>query len=159
MDTLPFLCNSVYITDVLDLNYTKEVFNVNTDKIVAEKIASEYAPKNTSKIVALRKLDRLAKRNAEIFAYTFGIVSSLVMGTGMSFAMGVIGGNTFTSVLVGIIIGLVGIVGVSVNYPIYKKILSARRKKYAKDILTLSDNIMKGSAEAQKRIDAVKGDK
>ena len=67
---------------------------MNTDKIVAEKIASEYAPKSTSKIVALRKLDRLAKRNAEIFAYTFGIISSLVMGTGMSFAMGVIGGNT-----------------------------------------------------------------
>ena len=50
MDTLPFLCNSVYITDVLDSNYTNEEFKMNTDKVVAEKIASEYAPKNTSKI-------------------------------------------------------------------------------------------------------------
>ena len=141
MDTLPFLCNSVYITDVLDLNYTKEVFNMNTDKIVAEKIASEYAPKSTSKIVALRKLDRLAKRNAEIFAYTFGIISSLVMGTGMSFAMGVIGGNTFTSVLVGIIIGLVGIAGVSVNYPIYKKLLNKGKNKYGSDIIRLAKEI------------------
>ena len=141
MDNLTFLCNSVYITDVLDLNYTKEVFNMNTDKIVAEKIASEYAPKSTSKIVALRKLDRLAKRNAEIFAYTFGIISSLVLGTGMSFAMGVIGGNTFTSVLVGIIIGLVGIAGISVNYPIYKKLLNKGKNKYGSDIIRLAREI------------------
>lgn len=31
---------------------------MNTDKIIAEKIASEYAPKSTSKLVALKKLDR-----------------------------------------------------------------------------------------------------
>ena len=114
---------------------------MNTDKIVAEKIASEYAPKNTSKIVALRKLDRLAKRNAEIFALVFGIISSLVMGTGMSLAMGVIGGNTFTSVLVGIIIGLVGIAGVSVNYPIYKKLLNKGKNKYGSDIIRLAKEI------------------
>ena len=34
---------------------------MNTDKILAEKIASEYAPKETSKIVALKKLDRNKK--------------------------------------------------------------------------------------------------
>ena len=89
---------------------------MNTDKIIAEKIASEYAPKKTSKVVALKKLDRKAKRSAEVFAYTFGIISSLVMGTGMSFAMGVIGGNTIISMVVGIIIGCIGILGVSINY-------------------------------------------
>ena len=54
---------------------------MNTDKIYAEKIASEYAPKETSKIVALKKLDALAKRGANVFAYTFGIISTLVFGT------------------------------------------------------------------------------
>ena len=44
-----------------------------------EKIAGEYAPKKASKIVALKKLDRLAKRRAEIFAFTFGIISSLII--------------------------------------------------------------------------------
>ena len=34
---------------------------MNTDKIFAEAIANEYAPKDTSKVVALRKLDRKAK--------------------------------------------------------------------------------------------------
>ena len=31
---------------------------MNTDKIYAESIAKEYAPKDNSKIVALRKLDQ-----------------------------------------------------------------------------------------------------
>ena len=47
---------------------------MNTDKIYAEAIANEYAPKDTSKVLALKKLDRKAKNKANIFAYTFGIV-------------------------------------------------------------------------------------
>ena len=46
---------------------------MNTDKIFAEAIANEYAPKDTSKVVALRKLDRRAKRPANLFAYSFGV--------------------------------------------------------------------------------------
>ena len=41
---------------------------MNTDKIYAESIANQYAPKDTSKVVALRKLDRKAKQPSEIFA-------------------------------------------------------------------------------------------
>lgn len=37
---------------------------MNTDKIYAEQIANAYAPKDTSKIVALRKLDANAKMSA-----------------------------------------------------------------------------------------------
>ena len=37
---------------------------MNTDKMYAEQIANEYAPKKTSKIVALRKLDAKAKMSA-----------------------------------------------------------------------------------------------
>lgn len=56
---------------------------MNTDKTYAEQLAAEYAPKDTSRIVALRKLDRRAKLPATVFAYTLGIVSALVMGAGM----------------------------------------------------------------------------
>ena len=65
---------------------------MNTDKIYAESIAKEYAPKNNSKIIALKKLDAKAKTPATVFGYTFGIVSSLVAGTGMCLSMQVIGG-------------------------------------------------------------------
>ena len=114
---------------------------MNTDKIIAEKIASENAPKKTSKVVALKKLDRKAKQAAEIFAFTFGIVGSLVMGTGMSFAMGVIGDNSITSMIVGIVVGLVGIAMVSVNYFIYKKLLAKGKQKYGSDIIRLAQEI------------------
>ena len=114
---------------------------MNTDKIIAEKIASEYAPKKTSKVVALKKLDRKAKQTAEIFAYTFGIISSLILGTGMSFAMGVIGGNDTTSMIIGIIVGLVGILGVSINYFIYKKLIAKGKEKYGSDIIRLAQEI------------------
>ena len=57
---------------------------MNTDKIYAESIAKEYAPKDKSKIIALRKLDAKAKLPATIFTYTLGIISALVFGTGTS---------------------------------------------------------------------------
>ena len=62
---------------------------MNTDKIFAEAIANEYAPKNASKVLALKKLDRKAKRKANIFAYTFGTLMALVLGVGMCLSMGV----------------------------------------------------------------------
>ena len=114
---------------------------MNTDKIIAEKIASEYAPKNTNKLQALKKLDRKAKQGAEIFAYTFGIVSSLILGTGMCFAMEIIGNKTIVTMILGIVIGLIGIFGVSINYFIYKKLLNKGKMKYGSDIIQLAKEI------------------
>lgn len=114
---------------------------MNTDKIYAEQIANEYAPKQTSKVKALKRLDAKAKNPANIFAYTFGVISSLILGTGMSLAMGVIGGNTILTMALGIIIGCVGIAGVSVNYMFYKKILAKSKNKYASDIIKLANEI------------------
>ena len=91
---------------------------MNTDKIIAESIAKEYAPKENSKIVALKKLDNKAKLPATIFTYSCGIISALVFGTGMCMAMGEISGG----MVLGIIIGIVGMIGCGVNYPIYKKL-------------------------------------
>lgn len=116
---------------------------MNTDKIYAEQIANEYTPKQTSKVKALKKLDAKAKNPANIFTYTFGIISSLLLGTGMSLAMGVIGGGTSLMMAIGIIIGLVGIAGICVNYPLYKKILAKSKKKYANDIIKLANEIAK----------------
>lgn len=114
---------------------------MNTDKIYAESIANQYAPKDTSKVVALRKLDRKAKQPSEIFAYTFGILSTLVLGTGMCLSMGVIGGSGIAAFAAGIILGAAGILGVSFNYPLYKKIRNAGMKKYAGDIMLLAKEI------------------
>lgn len=114
---------------------------MNTDKIYAEQLANEYAPKDTSKVVALRKLDAKAKRPANIFTYTLGVISALVFGTGMCLAMGQIGSGTTGSFVLGIIIGIVGMVSMGVNYPIYKRILESGKKKYAFEIMELAKEI------------------
>ncbi len=114
---------------------------MNTDKIYAESIANQYAPKDTSKVVALKKLDRKAKLPSDIFGYTFGIVFALVLGLGLCLSMGVIGGATQVSFIAGIIIGVLGIVGVSITYPIYKKIRKNGMTKYANDIMLLAKDI------------------
>ena len=114
--------------------------NMNTDKIYAETLASEYAPKDTSKVTALKKLDRKAKLPAEVFTYTLGILSALVMGLGMCLSMQVIGAGT-GMVILGIILGIIGIIGMGVNYPIYKKKLEEGKKKYAFEILEFAKEI------------------
>jgi len=110
---------------------------MNTDKILAEAIAKDYAPKESSKLVALKKLDKRAKRPAAMFTYTWGIVFALVFGAGMSLAMQVIG----NSMVLGIVVGIVGLIGCAVNYPIYKKILEKGKAKYAYEIVQLAREI------------------
>lgn len=113
---------------------------MNTDKIYAESIAKDYAPKDNSKIVALRKLDRRAKMPAIIFTFSFGIVSSLVAGLGMCLAMEVVGGGGIW-IIVGVLLGLIGFAGWGLNYPIYKKMLEKGKEKYAFEIVELAREI------------------
>lgn len=104
---------------------------MNTDKIYAEQLANEYAPKDTSKVVALRKLDARAKLPANVFTYTFGIITALVAGVGMCLSMKVIGNGSTAMFVLGVIIGIIGLLGMGVNYPIYKKLLAQGKQKYA----------------------------
>ena len=114
---------------------------MNTDKLYAEQLANEYAPKDTSKVVALRKLDARAKMPANVFAYTFGVVMALVFGTGLCLAMGEIGGGTAAMIALGIVVGVVGMAGMGINYPIYKKLLARGKQKYACEIMQLAGAI------------------
>lgn len=114
---------------------------MNTDKIYAQQLANEYAPKDTSKVVALKKLDRKAKMPATIFVYTFGVLSAIVLGIGMCLSMKVIGNGSTAAFILGIIIGVLGLIGVSVNYPIYKKLLAKGKQKYAFEIIELAKEI------------------
>ena len=113
---------------------------MNTDKIIAESIAKDYAPKESSKLVALKKLDNKAKLPATIFTYSCGIISALVFGTGMCLAMQVIGSG-IGGMILGIVVGLIGLIGCGINYPIYKKILEKGKKKYAYEIVQLAKEI------------------
>ena len=114
---------------------------MNTDKIYAESLAEKYAPKDTSKVVALRTLDARAKLPATIFTYSLGIVSALVAGVGMCLSMKVIGNGSSAIMALGIFIGIVGLFGMGINYPLYQKFLKKGKQKYAFEIIQLAKEI------------------
>ena len=59
----------------------------------------------------------------------------------MCLAMQVIGSGMSTMIM-GIIIGIIGFIGCGVNYPIYKKKLEAGKAKYAYEIVELARQII-----------------
>lgn len=103
-----------------------------------EKIRNQYTQAEVTKLDELKALDRKVKRPASVFAYVFGTVGSLVLGTGMCLAMKIIG----DLMALGIVVGLAGIAMVSSTYAIYKAILKSRRKKYSSQILEISDDLL-----------------
>lgn len=125
--------------------------NKNDQEFLVQRIRTQYTEKEHTKLDALRALDKKVKRPANVFAYIFGTVGALVMGSGMSLAMDVIEPGTYLGITIGentmlsgILIGLVGIAMAGLCYPIYRKLLGARKKKYAAQIIELSDRVMEG---------------
>ena len=119
--------------------------NKNDQQFMAQKIRTQYVERQSTELDELRRLDSRVKCPATVFAYVFGSISALIMGAGMSLVMTDIGaildmGDTMVN---GIVIGVVGIVLALVNYPIYKRIMSSRKKKYAPEIIRLTDELMK----------------
>lgn len=122
---------------------------MNDCDFMVQKIRTQYMEKEYTQVDELRALDAKVKRPAHGFAYVFGSLAAIIMGCGMSLVMtdlGVILGLS-EAMLPGVIIGVVGLVMALLTYPIYKKILCGRRKKYAGQILALSKEIM-GESEA-----------
>lgn len=119
--------------------------NRQDQQFLAQKIRTQYTEKQTSELDALRKLDAKVKRPANIFGYIFGSIGAIVMGAGMSLVMTNIAetvGLGIDPMVSGIVIGVVGLIMAVVNYPIYKGILSSRKKKYAAEIIELSKKIL-----------------
>ena len=118
--------------------------NRNDQQFMAQKIHAQYMEKECTELDELRELDAKVKRPVNVFAYTFGSISAIVMGAGMSLVMTDIGAAIgITSALVpGIAIGALGLGMALLTYPMYKGILNSRKKKYGAEILELSEKIM-----------------
>ena len=114
----------------------------NNEKQMVQRIKEEYSEKQTNKVDELLALNAKVKRPAEIFAYIFGTVGSLILGTGMSLAMKVIGASLSFAMPLGVAVGVVGLAMVGVNYFLYEKILKKRKEKYAPQILVLTDELL-----------------
>ena len=118
--------------------------NNNDSQFLVQKIRTQYTEKQYTELDELKALDRKVKRPANVFGYVYGSVSAIIMGAGMSLVMTEIGrllGMTNT-IVPGIAIGVVGMILALTTYPFYKKILSRRKKKYAPQIMKLSEKIL-----------------
>ena len=116
----------------------------NDQEFLVQKIRTQYTEKQHTELEELKALDAKVKRPANVFAYTYGTVGAMVMGAGMSLVMTDIGAIIgLTSIMVpGVAVGIVGMGLVLSTYPIYKRILNGRKKKYASQILALSEKLM-----------------
>ena len=120
--------------------------NKNDQEFLVQKIRTQYTEKEHTRLDELKELDEKVKRPANTFAFVFGTVSAIIMGTGMSLVMTDVGSKIgiHDPMLPGIAIGVAGMIMAIANYPLYKKLLASRRKKYADKIIALSDELMKG---------------
>lgn len=120
--------------------------NNKDQEFIAQKIRTQYVEKESSQLDELKKLDGKVKKPVNVFAYIFGSIGAIIMGSGMSLVMTDIGKTIGIDnpMAPGIVIGIVGMLIAIINYPIYKNMLASRRKKYADEIISISDKIMKG---------------
>ena len=116
--------------------------NREDQDFIVQKIRTQYTEKDNTGLEELKELDRKVARPANVFAYTFGSIGAIIMGSGMSLVMTDIGERLGESAMpIGVAIGVVGLIMVIINYPIYKKMLEKGKKKYAFEIVELAKEI------------------
>lgn len=113
-------------------------------EFIVQKIRTQYTERQHTELDELKALDAKVKKPANVFAYTYGTAGAVVMGSGMSLVMTDIGAmiGLTTTMVPGIAIGIVGLGMALSTYPIYKKILNSRKKKFAPQIMELSEKLM-----------------
>lgn len=112
-------------------------FNPNPqDQKKAENIRRQYISREDNKIEQLQKLDNMVKAPGKVVAGIFGVIGALVMGAGMSLVM------VWNNMTTGLELSIPGLILVLLAYPLYASITNSRKKKYASEIMSLSNDLM-----------------
>ena len=116
-------------------------------KKIRDKYTKNEPEREENKIERLRRLDASVTKKGTAVSLIIGIVGTLILGTGMSLAMTsfgeILGAYSEFSMLIGILVGLFGILGVAIAYPIYNLINKRERERIAPEIIRLSDELMR----------------
>ena len=106
------------------------------DQKELDAIRSKYLPKTKqqpSNLEQIKKLDAKVESKAMIAGLSMGIISTLIMGGGMSLVL------ALGQPVIGIIVGVIGLAGMLAAWPLYQKVLKKEREKAAPEILRLSE--------------------
>lgn len=104
-----------------------------------ESIRKKYLPHEDDKMEQLRRLDESVTKKGRILSLIVGMTGTLILGIGMSCCL-VWSGVWF---IPGIIVGLFGLVGVALAYPVYQRVTQKERERIAPEILRLTDELMR----------------
>ena len=112
---------------------------------IRKKYVSDKADAGQNKLEQLRRLDAGVAGKAMAISLSVGIIGALVMGMGMSLILTDLGemlgiASTFA---VGITVGVIGMTGVILAYPLYRHVVKRERRKIAPRILELTDELSK----------------
>lgn len=114
-----------------------EFITSNNDRAKAQNIQKQYLNREEDKMEQLKRLDNKVKAPGKITASALGVAGALTMGAGMSFVM------AWENMTTGLILGIPGLIVLLLVYPVYMLITGRRKKKYAAEIIKLSDNLIK----------------
>ena len=102
-----------------------------------DSIRAKYLPgekKQPTNLDKLKKLDARVESKAMVSALSEGIISTLVLGVGMTCVL------VWNQPVIGVIVGIIGLAGAFFAWPLYQKVLVKEREKAAPEILRLSEN-------------------
>ena len=110
-----------------------------------QNIRKKYLPPEENTMEQLRKLHNSATQKAQTVSLIYGILGALLLGCGMSLVMTDIGAaiGMANTLILGIVIGILGLIPVTLAYPTYNRVLKKERQRIAPEILRLSDELMK----------------
>lgn len=105
-----------------------------------QEIRKRYLPQSESKLEELKRLDLQVQNSGMIESLCTGIINCLIFGLGMCLAMQIIG-NGIGMMILGIFIGLIGMAGMIVAYPVYRAKQRKAKEKLSPRILELTEEL------------------
>lgn len=122
----------------------KEIFKYNYSGAQQEEIRNireryrQQPEEETENVEKLRRLDRQVQSAGTIPSVLLGLAGTLIFGTGMACVL-VWGGSLFA---VGIVLGIVGIAGIALAYPLSGILHEKRKQELTPEILRLTEELL-----------------
>ncbi|MDE6505533.1 MAG: hypothetical protein K2L42_06680 [Clostridia bacterium] len=103
-----------------------------------ERIKNQYivSEKKEDRLENLRKLNKKVNLPPMVIGLAAGIAGTLIMGLGMAMVM------EWGVMVWGVTVGIAGAAVAAVAYPIYRAALNRNKRKYGKQIIDLSNELL-----------------